>query len=563
MFSHFVRKLRSVGEGNSQPTVFASGFHWHLEPAAIELFGETGPDFAAWERAGCVQLVKQNLQRTISRVTLPNGVVYVKRCRANTPRSWAREVLRPAKARLEFDNAMSLRTLGINTVEPLAWGVDSKLWPGESCILTREQFGAVPFDEYLESPMANRTRQVVAKHFATYLATLHNSNITHPDPHPGNFLIDARDPLKPAFFLMDLHAIRADASVEWTQTLANLTLLNRWFQVRATRADRLRFWQTYRSIRTGINSSDMKLPTQIEAATRDSNHRFWTARLSRYCSNNRDSFAVKRPGIVGYVRREVPNELVTNWLSDLDGLFTQPGVKLLKNSRSSTVAVVPLGDGVVLAKRFHLKTWVAVVKNLVRPSPAMRSWLFGNNLLDRGLPTARPLAVFHRRKFGVSLTGYVLFEHIPDALGLPEAVTAAATSPQRLTIMRAWAERLGRLVRTMHDHQVSHRDLKAPNILMRNATRNLLTAEPVLIDLVGVEVGQEVFVSVRIRDLARLNASFVVTTTVTRSDRLRVLQSYFGWRKPAGAEWKIWWREIAVATQSKVKKNERSGRPLG
>ena len=339
--------------------------------------------------------------------------------------------------------------------------------------------------------------------------------------------------------------------------------LNRWFQMRASRPDRLRFWRAYEQTQTKIRGIDTETPRIIEAATRVSNNRFWTSRLSRYCSNNRDSFAINRPGIAGYVRRDLSEEFVEKWLSDLDGLFTQPGVKLLKDSRSSTVAVVPLGNGVVIAKRFHLKTWVAGVKNLVRPSPAMRSWLFGNNLLDRGLPTARPLAVFHRRKFGVSLTGYVLFEHIPDALGLPEAVTAAATSPKRLAIMRAWAERLGRLVRTMHDHQVSHRDLKAPNILMRNATQNLLRAEPVLIDLVGVEVGHEVPESLRIRDLARLNASFVYTTAVTRTDRLRLLQAYFGWRKPAGADWKIWWREIAVATRSKVKKNERNGRPLG
>ncbi len=563
MFSHFVRRLRSVGEGNSQPTVFASGFHWHLEPAAIELFGDVGPDFAAWERAGCVQLVKQNLQRTISRVTLPNGVVYVKHCRANTPRSWAREVLRPAKARLEFDNAVSLHHLGINTIEPLAWGTDSKHWPGESCIITREQFGAVPFVDYLETQLRPWIRQIVTRQFARYVAKLIFNGIIHPDPHPGNFLIDVRDPLNPTFYLMDLHAMRIGPITGVQMVLDNLVLLNRWFQVRATRTDRLRFWRAYRSARTGLNATDPTLPKQIESATRVSNNRFWTARLSRYCTNNRDSFAVNRPGIVGYVRRDVPDEFVENWLNNLDGLFTQPDATLLKDSRSSTVAVVPIGNDVVIAKRFHLKAWVAVVKNLVRPSPALRSWLFGNNLLDRGLPTARPLAVFLRRKFGVSLTGYVLFEHIPDALGLPEAVIAAATLPERLAIMRAWAERLGRLLRIMHDHQVSHRDLKAPNILMRNATKNLLSAEPVLIDLVGVEVGREVPVAVRIRDLARLNASFVATTTVTRSDRLRVLQSYFGWRKPTGADWKIWWREIAFATQSKVEKNERNGRPLG
>jgi len=112
MFSHFLRKLGSLA-GRSDRTVAVGELVWRVEPAGSEVFGPDGPDLAAWEKAGLVEVVKQNLQRTISRVRLPGGAVYVKRCRANTPRSWAREVLRPAKARLEFENALALRMLGI------------------------------------------------------------------------------------------------------------------------------------------------------------------------------------------------------------------------------------------------------------------------------------------------------------------------------------------------------------------------------------------------------------------------------------------------------------------
>ena len=52
--------------------------------------------------------VKENYQRTILRVELPGGAVFVKRIRANTPRAWAREILRPPKARLELENALRL-----------------------------------------------------------------------------------------------------------------------------------------------------------------------------------------------------------------------------------------------------------------------------------------------------------------------------------------------------------------------------------------------------------------------------------------------------------------------
>jgi hypothetical protein len=128
--------------------------------------------------------------------------------------------------------------------------------------------------------------------------------------------------------------------------------------------------------------------------------------------------------------------------------------------------------------------------------------------------------------------------------------------------MRTWAERLGRLVRLMHERQVSHRDLKAPNILMRGAATDVRTAEPVLIDLVGVEAGRPVPLRIRVRDLARLNASFLRSPHVTRADRLRFLRAYLCWGLHGRGDWKPLWRQVADATRAKAAKNARSGRPL-
>jgi hypothetical protein len=248
--------------------------------------------------------------------------------------------------------------------------------------------------------------------------------------------------------------------------------------------------------------------------------------------------------VKGFAVRNLPEEVVRGWLADPDGVFAQPGVTLLKDSPSSTVAEVvvptPSGPRPVVYKRFRLKGWSGAAKNLVRSSQALRSWVVGNNVRDRGLPTARPLAVFHRRRLGVHLTGYAVFEKVPDAVGLPEAAPT-----------RELARKLGRLVRRMHDREVCHRDLKAPNVLVSGG-------EPVLIDLVGVEVGRPVPDAVRVRDLARLNASFLGSTQVTRTDRLRVLRAYLG-----RGEWKSWWGRIDGATRAKAAKNARTGRPLG
>jgi len=543
MFSHFLRKLAALVQRSPGVRVEAGGLVWQITPAGEQLFGVGGPDLPAWEKAGLVEVVKRNLQRTISRVRLPGGVVYVKQCRANTPRAWAREILRPAKARLEFENALALRTLGVSAIEPLAWGAAPGLLPGDSYLLTRAE-DAEPFVDFLErGPTDPRP---LARAFAEFLAQLHDAGVTHPDPHPGNVLFD---PATRRFILADLHAIRFGSPLAWPATLANLVLLNRWFQMRATRTDRLRFWQAYVRARPSLAAGDANsMAMAIETATAASNERFWAARAARYTSNNRDSVQVRGSAANGFAVRELPAELVRDWLADPDAVFTQPGVRILKDSRTSTVAELVIGSRTVIYKRFNVKSRLGPLKNLLRPSPALRSWLLGHGLRDRGLPTARPLAVFQRRSFGAPTTGYVVFEKVPDARTLNEAI-------ERQGAVRAWAERLGRLLRLMHERQVSHRDLKASNILMSGD-------EPVLIDLVGVEAGRPVPEAVRIRDLARLNASFLDSPQVTRTDRLRMLRAYRLWAMRGRGDWKSWWTRIAAATDAKVAHNAKTGRPL-
>jgi len=72
----------------------------------------------------------------------------------------------------------------------------------------------------------------------------------------------------------------------------------------------------------------------------------------------------------------------------------------------------------------------------------------------------------------------------------------------------------------------------------------------------------DVPVAVRVRDLARLNASFLSSPVVSRTDRLRALTAYLGVPPQPGRSWKAWWAAVARATRAKAAKNARTGRPL-
>src|SRR5262249_32604550 len=153
--------------------------------------------------------------------------------------------------------------------------------------------------------------------------------------------------------------------------------------------------------------------------------------------------------------------------------------------------------------------------------------------------------------------GYLLPDFVPDATDLraPLYARARLSAAEGRPRLRACVERLARLVRMLHDRQLSHRDLKAANVLVRGD-------ELWLIDLVGLRVFRRLSRGRRVQNLARLNASFCRSGLLTRTDRLRFLRMYLEWGLSGRAGWKTWWREVAQATEAKTERNRRNGRPL-
>ena len=68
--------------------------------------------------------------------------------------------------------------------------------------------------------------------------------------------------------------------------------------------------------------------------------------------------------------------------------------------------------------------------------------------------------------------------------------------------------------------------------------------------------------AIRVRDLARLNASFIASPLLSRADRVRFLRVYLAWGLCGPGDWKVWWRQVLLATEAKVRRNERNNRPL-
>jgi hypothetical protein len=303
------------------------------------------------------------------------------------------------------------------------------------------------------------------------------------------------------------------------------------------------------------------LGRDLEEQTWQSNLRFWRHRDRRCLANNRHYHRIRSHGVAGSAVRDLDVDALAQLMADPDEPFHRAGVVVLKNSRSSTVVEfdMPVQGRIqrVIYKRFRVTSkqdpWLA----LLRRSPALRSWVHGHGLRERCLTTARPLAVWHRRRGPLVYEGYLLTEKIPNAVDLHaflHSLTRVHETQARETLRRR-LEQVARMVRELHRRQLAHRDLKAANILLADD-------RVWLIDLVGIKRLRRLSEVRRIRNLARLNASFHCSAQLTRSDRLRFLRTYLQWGLFGKGGWKKWWRALAEATQAKIVRNLQSGRPL-
>jgi tRNA A-37 threonylcarbamoyl transferase component Bud32 len=560
-----------------------------LGPRDIErLFGPGGLRLAEWQASGAAHVVKQAPHRTVWHVMLPGLDMHLKHYPVADPRTWLRSRVRSSKARREYDRTFAVRQRGVPTFEPLAFGESDHR--SASYLLTRTLAGAVPLGDFLEALPAAwsesrkaRFRQRLAKILAQLLAGMHDAGVTHDDLHPGNILLQLDTADEPQLSLIDLHAVRLGPPLSWPLARANLVMLNRWFALRSDRADRLRFWHAYQAARR-LSCNPAEVVRDLEARTARSNLAFWHAHDRRCLGGNRHFRRVGRGAVHGAVVADLDEAALAGLLADPDTPFRDPAARFLKNSPTSSVVEfeLPSAAGLrrVVYKRFATAGTVDQLAALVRPTAAMRSYLLGHGLRLRCLPTPRPLGVWHRWRCGLPAEGYLLTEKVPQTQDLRAFVDALAALPpcQRLRRLRRLVDRVARLVGLLHQRHLSHRDLKAANLLVSPAPciitgRGVAPLDAIpdgagredhvwFIDLVGVRRHRKLRRRRRLQNLARLNASFLAHPALTRSDRLRFLRVYLRWGLHGRLGWKRWWRQVGEATQAKVRRNLRNGRPL-
>jgi tRNA A-37 threonylcarbamoyl transferase component Bud32 len=552
-------------------------------PWRAVLLGPDGLRLDEWRAAGCLSTVKSGPHRIVYRVELPEGNLYIKHFLVPNRRAILRQWFRRGKGRNEGKRSQRLAAIGVPTIWPIALGEQRKRkFLFENYLVTPEISDSAPLDEFAmqqlpewPEPRRSRVRRKLAEALGLMTARLHDAGFLHVDFHPGNILVRFTAPDEPELVMIDLDALRQRRRVDWKAARQNLALFNHFFWVRSSRTDRLRFLANYRRHRRGPATGLERAARQIEAATRTWAERLWR-RWGRRCrSSNKYFEVVTGEDSWGVASRDLDPAEFRGLMADPDAPFRDPAAILLKDSRTTRVAEVTMTvrgrPTAVIYKRFNRKKWLDPILNLFRPSRAWRSWQAGQDLVSRGIPTPQNLAYQERRPYGQSRflrflaheTYLVTVKEEPAvdlATYVNEMLPALPTDVRRARILRLTAS-LAALIRSLHDRSLSHRDLKAANILIRTDTiehEDRLS----LIDLVGVRLRHPLPWRRRVQNLARLAISLDAVPGSTRTDALRFLRLYLPWGLSPLNDWKEFWRSVERAMRAKRSRNLRRGRPL-
>jgi tRNA A-37 threonylcarbamoyl transferase component Bud32 len=416
------------------------GVRWELQPDFAPLLAEVLKAPGDWIKESPVKQV------TLHRAGAQK--FYVKRyLHAGVPLRPLKFLFKPTQAEQEWKLAGQLEARGIPIVRHVALGL-RRTWTGvQESILITEGYAGVQLNE---------TPDVDPVVVRAFVERMHEQGVLQKDLHPANLLV-RREPLE--LRLVDLHGTVVKPQLSPAERDENFAVLRGYLAIPVSpRVERL-------SVR--LRRERLR------------------ARARRSLRQNRDFVRIHLGGLMWQVR--VPLTEPARTVLDGPDAFLARKANLLKAGRSATVGG---GDGLVL-KRYNLRRFARLLKDLFRSSPAAASFRKAYHLELAGIPTARPLAMAERRRFRFLINSYFLMEEIPGAMSLDEWLKANPWSKNEI-------KAVGALVGRLHGQGFSHRDLKASNILFDTLGR------PHLIDLDGLAYVGEIGDSRAAGDLNRL-----------------------------------------------------------
>ncbi len=585
-------------ERASQPSLVTrrtcGGSEWLCLGPGQRVLSEAPPESWARPAESGWELIKHNARREVWRAALGGRVYYVKYYFARPWRDALNALVGRSAHRAEWASGLYAARARLPAVSAIACTprlqrMEASGQPGRWCaVLVTEGIEPVrPLSDYwlelmTDEDVERRRRDVhqLIERLAELIARAHQSGFEHRDMHAANILVQTVAPGRYQTLFVDLQSARRGRYVDDGAVVRNLAQLNQWFRKHSTTGDRLRFLRAYLRWRDELEPAcdfgrrlglDFgRLVRALARAARDHAGRLGVRRDHRTGRDGRYFARVRLgDGWRGAAMRtckhpsshSAASQLTLSrewWCSHFARplQWFDPSVgESCKNSHSAQVrrAVLDLpeaGHLPVIIKRPLARNWHRRLVQLLTVSRSRRAWSRGYALLNRDVPTARPLAVFERRWGPFVLDSLLVTEALPGALDLEQFLRRARaerTPAQWHALKRALLPLLVAHLRRLHERGFAHRDCKAGNILVvEHPALKLLW-----IDLDGIRFVGRPTQHQQWRALVRLHLSLAEVPGLTRTDRVRFLRAYlarFGVPRDA---WRRAWPALSGAASAK------------
>lgn len=221
-----------------------------------------------------------------------------------------------------------------------------------------------------------------------------------------------------------------------------------------------------------------------------------------------------------------------------------PG-EILKNAPHSRLTRVMVREWPrpLVVKEFRWRTVAYRLKDVLRPSQAVREWRNIHRLKALGVSVANPVAFVEHLSWFRPAASYLVTEALMEMRRIDSTayleLRDGARRPGWTRLLTAFANYLS----VLHSRGIGHDDMKPSNILAREVDGQWVFS---LVDLASVRYTSETPYRRCVLNLAQINASLMLM--VTRTDRRRFLAAYLSGRKGLPPLRQVW-NDVLRVTQ--------------
>lgn len=277
----------------------------------------------------------------------------------------------------------------------------------------------------------------------------------------------------------------------------------------------------------------------------------------------------------GYLDKKWLEEGAVEYLKKLPSNLNQPGILKIKDSRTTSLfkivitekppefvtqpdSLTEIREFTICVKRYNYQNFFYALKTLFRKSRGKKVWEKAQILLNLQVSIPYPLAYLERRNFGLLKESLFVTTWIDNAFSLEQFFEnnfKEIFKGAHLKEKHHFINQVAHYLKNIHDLGIFHRDLKSKNILVKTQDKQY---HFYLLDLDSLKIKRNLSYKNRLKDLARLNMSFLNTRILSKSNRLRFLINYLEGNPQANTLKKIYWRKIVKETENKLRKTKKN-----